>query len=81
MVLCGTPIIENIFYSKVKIKTMAKDGQKLLSGETIAVVSGSNSEILTKERLLLNMIQRMSGVSSLTRKYVEKLILSMSGEF
>ena len=73
MIFCGNPIIENIFSSKVKIKTMAKDGQKLLSGETIAVVSGSNSEILTKERLLLNMIQRMSGVSSLTRKYVEKL--------
>ena len=73
MIFCGNPIIENIFSSKVKIKTMAKDGQKLLSGETIAVVSGSNSEILIKERLLLNMIQRMSGVSSLTRKYVEKL--------
>ena len=73
MIFCGNPIIENIFSSKVKIKTMAKDGQRLLSGETIAVVSGSNSEILNKERLLLNMIQRMSGVSSLTRKYVQKL--------
>ena len=52
---------------------MVKDGQKLLSGETIAILSGSNSEILTKERLLLNMIQRMSGVSSLTSRYVEKL--------
>ena len=73
MVFCGNPIIENIFSNRVKIKKMVKDGQKLLSGETIAILSGSNSEILTKERLLLNMIQRMSGVSSLTSRYVEKL--------
>jgi len=73
MIFCGNPIIENIFSPKVKVKKMVKDGQKLLSGQTIALLSGSNSEILTKERLLLNMIQRMSGVSSLTGKYVEKL--------
>tara|TARA_Y100001958_G_C21178117_1_gene508522 strand:+ start:141 stop:1013 length:873 start_codon:yes stop_codon:yes gene_type:complete len=73
MVFCGNPIIENIFSNRVKIKKMVKDGQKLLSGETIAILSGSNSEILTKERLLLNMIQRMSGVSSLTSRYVQKL--------
>ena len=73
MIFCGNPIIENIFSSKVKVKIMVKDGQRLLSGETIAIISGPNSEILTKERLLLNMIQRMSGVSSLTSKYVEKL--------
>ena len=73
MIFCGNPIIENIFSPKVKVKKMVKDGQKLLSGQTIALLSGSNSEILTKERLLLNMIQRMSGVSSLTGKYIEKL--------
>ena len=73
IIFCGNPIIENIFSPKVKVKKMVKDGQKLLSGQTIALLSGSNSEILTKERLLLNMIQRMSGVSSLTGKYVEKL--------
>ena len=58
MVFCGNPIIENIFSNRVRIKKMVKDGQKLLSGETIAILSGSNSEILTKERLLLNMIQQ-----------------------
>ena len=73
MVFCGNPIIENIFSNRVEIKKMVKDGQNLLPGETIAILSGSNSEILTKERLLLNMIQRMSGVSSLTSKYVKKL--------
>ena len=73
MVFCGNPIIENIFSPSVKTKTIVKDGQRLLSGETIAIISGSNSEILTKERLLLNMIQRMSGVSSMTNKYVQKL--------
>jgi len=73
MIFCGNPIIENIFSPKIKIKKMVKDGQKLSSRQTIALLSGSNSEILTKERLLLNMIQRMSGVSSLTGKYVEKL--------
>ena len=73
MVFCGNPIIENIFSPDVKIKKMVKDGQRLLSGETIAILSGSNREILTKERLLLNMIQRMSGVSSMTSKFVQKL--------
>tara|TARA_A100001011_G_C14305735_1_gene843015 strand:- start:504 stop:1376 length:873 start_codon:yes stop_codon:yes gene_type:complete len=73
MVFCGNPIIENIFSPDVKIKKMVKDGQRLLSGETIAILSGSNREILTKERLLLNMVQRMSGVSSMTSKFVQKL--------
>ena len=73
MVFCGNPIIENIFSTNVKINKKAKDGQKLSPGETIAKISGPHSEILMKERLLLNMIQRMSGVSTMTRRYVDKL--------
>ena len=73
MVFCGNPIIDNIFSTNVKINKKAKDGQKLSPGETIAKISGPHSEILMKERLLLNMIQRMSGVSTMTRRYVDKL--------
>ena len=73
MVFCGTPIIQNIFSKKVKTKMMCKEGDQLKKSTTIAELSGSMHEILIKERVLLNLIQRMSGISTLTNQYVKKL--------
>ena len=46
------------------------DGQAVEPGSTIAVVSGSASAILGAERTALNLLQRMSGIATLTSKYV-----------
>ncbi|HAF75867.1 MAG TPA: carboxylating nicotinate-nucleotide diphosphorylase, partial [Maribacter sp.] len=58
---------------KNKIKKKCKEGAKLKSGDTIATLEDYHDFILTRERVLLNIIQRLSGISSLTDSYVKKL--------
>ena len=72
MVFCGQNIIETVF-KKNKIKKKCKEGAKLKTGDTIATIKDYHNFILTRERVLLNIIQRLSGISSLTNSYVKKL--------
>lgn len=46
------------------------DGARVLPGETIANIDGPTAVILTGERVALNFLQRMSGIATLTAKYV-----------
>ena len=48
-----------------------EDGQRCSSGTTIAVVRGSAAAMLTAERTALNFLQRLSGIASVTRRYVD----------
>jgi nicotinate-nucleotide pyrophosphorylase (carboxylating) len=48
-----------------------QDGEQITAGTAIATISGSARDLLTSERTLLNLIGRMSGVATLTRRYVE----------
>jgi len=73
MVFCGGPIIQSAFSKSVKVNLLVEDGQKIKANVDIAQIKGKVREILTKERLILNMIQHLSGVSSNTAKYVSKL--------
>ena len=73
MVFCGGPIIQSTFSKAVKVKLLVKDGQHIQANTDIAKIKGNTREVLTKERLVLNMIQHLSGVSSNTAKYVSKL--------
>jgi len=47
------------------------DGDFVKNGDIIAFVSGDAKSILTSERVALNFLQRMSGIATLTRKFVE----------
>ena len=47
------------------------DGDRVEGGEAVATISGSMASILTAERTALNFLQRMSGIATLTRQYVE----------
>ncbi|MFC4403988.1 carboxylating nicotinate-nucleotide diphosphorylase [Gracilibacillus xinjiangensis] len=58
---------------KVEVHLMKRDGDIVRKGETIAVVSGSNQALLTGERVLLNLIQRMSGIATVTNQAVRRL--------
>ena len=71
-VFCGTPIIENAFSKKVETSIFVKDGFKTKDGFKIATVEGPAFEILRKERVVLNLIQRMSGIASETHRYASK---------
>jgi nicotinate-nucleotide pyrophosphorylase (carboxylating) len=48
-----------------------KDGAKIKKDETIIALKGSSRDILTVERTALNLLSRMSGISTLTKKYVD----------
>jgi nicotinate-nucleotide pyrophosphorylase (carboxylating) len=57
----------------VRIKQIARDGQQLKAGATILQISGSARAILSAERVALNFVQRLSGVATLTSRYVNEV--------
>ena len=52
-------------------KAVAADGQTVASGDVLAELSGPVRQMLTAERLLLNLVGRLSGVATLTRQFVD----------
>lgn len=75
-ILAGMEVAEYIFrYMEPGIVFTAhkKDGDVMNKGEIAFEVSAKVHTILQCERLVLNCMQRMSGIASLTRKYVDKL--------
>lgn len=59
--------------SNSKIKFLLKDGAPLKRGSKIAIIKGPTSEILLAERIILNFLQRMSGVATITSKFVKEV--------
>ena len=75
MVLAGLMVFARTFElldHAVKIESRFKDGQSVDAGEKICIVSGPLSIILKAERTALNFLQRMSGIATLTKKFVDK---------
>ncbi|MBO0699370.1 MAG: carboxylating nicotinate-nucleotide diphosphorylase [Zavarzinella sp.] len=56
---------------KLEFAAMRQDGYRVSAGERFATVEGPMRSILMAERTALNFLQRLSGVASLTRKYVD----------
>ncbi len=57
--------------SKLHVAVLQPDGTALTGGETIIEVRGAARSILTAERVALNFLQRLSGIATLTRQFVE----------
>jgi nicotinate-nucleotide pyrophosphorylase (carboxylating) len=75
-VLAGLTVAEKIFLYKdpqTIFKALKKDGEKMKAGEMAFEVEASVHAILQCERLVLNCMQRMSGIATLTTRYTEKL--------
>ena len=73
-VIAGLDVARTVFArvdSTLKFTPRLMDGDRVEGGETVAVVSGSLSSILRGERVALNFMQRMSGIASMTAKFVE----------
>lgn len=73
MVLSGIPLIDPIFRkldANVNVRIHARDGDHLALGDTIAVISGSARALLSAERTALNILQHLSGIATLTQRYV-----------
>ena len=71
-VFCGEKIVKNIFTKECKIISIQKEGKKIKEKEIIAKIHGPAKEILKKERVMLNLIQRLSAISTNTHKVVVK---------
>lgn len=71
MVVSGLDFISYFFDDKTKIETYFKDGDFVPSNSQMAKISGYSIEILSKERVILNLLQRLSGIATLTSKFVE----------
>ena len=75
-IISGINLAKEIFSSynpTIDFKSILKDGQKVSVGDVAFIVTGQSGSILTIERLVLNVMQRMSAISTLTNKYVEEL--------
>ena len=57
----------------MKFNACCKDGDVVEKGGCIAEISGNLSRMLTAERVALNFLQRMSGIATLTRRYVDEV--------
>src|SRR6187455_96418 len=75
-ILAGVEVAEKIFQykdSSAIFTTLKKDGEMMKAGEMAFEVEASVHTILQCERLVLNCMQRMSGIATLTRQYTSKL--------
>jgi len=73
-VIAGTETAAEVFRrvdSKMHIEVLRADGAVLSGGETILQVHGEARSILIAERVALNFLQRLSGIATLTRQFVE----------
>ncbi|MBM4175181.1 MAG: carboxylating nicotinate-nucleotide diphosphorylase [Ignavibacteria bacterium] len=73
-VLAGIEVIEylvNIQLPSVRFQSQRTDGENIFKGEYFASIDGHLQKLLTYERTILNFLQRMSGVATLTNKFVE----------
>ena len=71
LVFAGEKIIPHCFGENCQTTLNHNDGDYLLSGDVIGVVTGPAREILSRERVMLNLIQRLCGIATLTLEYAE----------
>lgn len=75
-VLAGSLFISRLFAkldTEVKVNFNIKDGICFIKGDVIAILKGKARSLLSGERTALNILCHLSGIATLTRKYVEKV--------
>ncbi|HET6363673.1 MAG: carboxylating nicotinate-nucleotide diphosphorylase [Nitrospirota bacterium] len=76
LVLAGLDLSLEVFHfldAAIQFTRFAQDGDRIKSGKVLARLSGSTRALLAGERVALNLLQHMSGIATLTSKYVEQL--------
>jgi nicotinate-nucleotide pyrophosphorylase (carboxylating) len=74
LVICGLPLAEAVFKevsAEIEIERQAEDGQQAHKGQCLLRLRGPAGAMLTGERVALNFVQRLSGVATLTARFVE----------
>lgn len=73
-VLAGTDIAAEVFRAlspRCQVESHCRDGDSLEPGDTVMTVTGRLQALLTGERTAVNFLQRLSGIATLTRQFVE----------
>ncbi len=76
MVVAGLHVMELVFKTvddTLEFRSEVREGANIRKGRTIATIRGRLKSILTAERVALNFLQRLSGIATLTRRFVERL--------
>lgn len=75
-VISGIAIFKKVFLtvdSSLKVEIKKDNGDTVKKGDQIALVEGNAASILKAERVALNFLQRLSGIASLTARYVKNI--------
>ena len=75
-ILAGVEVAKRVFARfdpEMKVEVLIGDGAHVRKGDIAMVVSGKVRSLLQTERLMLNIMQRMSGIATMTNKYVARL--------
>jgi len=73
IVVCGMKVVREIlrlYDRRLKLKVLVNDGHRAHTGRKIGAVHGPLRAMLSAERVMLNFLQRLSGIATTTRKYV-----------
>jgi nicotinate-nucleotide pyrophosphorylase (carboxylating) len=75
LVVCGLPLVELVFdhIGEVAVTLHVDDGHRAAPGEVVATVEGAARTLLAGERLVLNLVQHLSGIATRTRACVDAI--------
>lgn len=75
-VLAGIEVAKEVFHRfdpTMQVEVFIEDGTEVKVGDVAMIVTGKTQSLLQTERLMLNIMQRMSGIATMTRRYVKRL--------
>jgi nicotinate-nucleotide pyrophosphorylase (carboxylating) len=76
VVVCGLPVAEEVYAQLdllVDVESHVQDGHLVDAGAALATISGPATSILLGERVALNFMQRLTGIATMTRRFVDAL--------
>lgn len=76
LVIAGLPVASEVFRAvdpDLRVDRLAQDGDSIQPSQGVLVIEGSSRSILMAERVMLNLLQRLSGTATLTRAFVEAI--------
>ncbi len=76
LVLAGLPVAREVFRltePALAVSLKCEDGQRVVKGTEVLRIEGSSHGILLAERVMLNLLQRLSGTATLTRRFVDAI--------
>ena len=71
LVFSGSEVIPHCFDAAAGINLHVKDGDELIPGAVIGQITGKAASILSRERVMLNLIQRLCGIATQSKVYAE----------